>query len=124
MDKSLRKSARCRWPPTWIGWRDHLFSVECRFELPMSLQGSSPRLEGVKRLHMQLGRWSQWLKWPVTLAVVGGLLAGAFFVNRTMQAERASEEGGDEVQAKRRAKNGVVTLSSEEVEEHGIECEA
>jgi cobalt-zinc-cadmium efflux system membrane fusion protein len=72
---------------------------------------------------MRLGRWLRWLKWPVTLAALGGLLAGAYFVNREMREERAAEAGGDVVQAPRRARNGVVTLTPDMVKDNGIQDE-
>jgi biotin carboxyl carrier protein len=72
---------------------------------------------------MHPGRWLRWLKWPVTLAALGGLLAGAYFVNRMRKEELAAEAGGDVVQAARRAKNGVVRLTHEMVEDNGIQDE-
>jgi multidrug efflux pump subunit AcrA (membrane-fusion protein) len=62
------------------------------------------------------------LKWPVTLALLSALLVGAYFVNGMMKAERKAEAEGEAVQAPRRAKNGVVTLSKEMVEDHEIKC--
>jgi biotin carboxyl carrier protein len=81
-------------------------------------------LNNLGRLRMSLGRWLGWLKWPVTLAALCGLLAGAYFVNRVMQAERAAEAGGDVVQAPRRAKNGVVSLTPEMVKDNEIQDES
>lgn len=71
---------------------------------------------------MRISRWLGWLKWPVTLAVLAGLLAGAYFVHDMMKAEREGE-GGESVKAPRRVKGGVVTLSPELIEKHGIEEE-
>ncbi len=72
---------------------------------------------------MRIGRWFGGLKWPVTLAVLTGLLVGAHFVHTLTKAERDAEGAGDSVKAPRRAKGGVVTLSPELCEEHGIETE-
>lgn len=69
---------------------------------------------------MRIGRWLTWLKWPVTLVILVGLLAGAYLLNGTMQAERKSEESGESVQAPRRAKDGVVTLDPQQAKRHGI----
>jgi hypothetical protein len=70
---------------------------------------------------MVTGRWLSWLKWPITLALLSGVLAGAYYVNGIRKTDRAAEAGGEEVQTPRRARHGVITLSSETVEEHGIE---
>src|SRR5262245_60995305 len=72
---------------------------------------------------MRIGQWLGWLKWPVTLAALAGLLAGAYFVHKAMKAEREAEGKGDSVKAPRRAKGGVVTLTPELIEKHGIEEE-
>jgi biotin carboxyl carrier protein len=72
---------------------------------------------------MRLGRWLWWLKWPAMLTALGGLLAGAYFVHVAMMAERTAEADDDAVRAPRRARNGVVTLSPEQVEDHGIKEE-
>ncbi len=72
---------------------------------------------------MLISRWSAWLKWPVTMAAVAGLLVGAYFVHAAAKAARDAEGAGDSVQAPRRAKGGVVTLDADLCAEHGIETE-
>ncbi len=52
--------------------------------------------------------------------VLAGLLAGAFHVHLSAKAEREAEAAGDSVQIPRRAKGGVVTLTPELIESHGI----
>src|SRR5262249_56769310 len=62
------------------------------------------------------------LKWAAALLVLGGLLAGAYFVNGLVRRERAAE-GGEQVQVPKRAANGVVKLGAQLAESHGIKGE-
>lgn len=71
---------------------------------------------------MRFFRWLRWLKWPVVLAALLGLLAGVYFVHKMMKAERLAE-GDEAIQATKRSGNGIVTLSPDEVKEHGIRDE-
>jgi biotin carboxyl carrier protein len=73
---------------------------------------------------MRISRWLGWLKWPVTLAVFAGLLAGAYNVHTMMKAAREAEGAGDAVKAPRRTKGGIVTLTPELIEKHGIKEES
>jgi cobalt-zinc-cadmium efflux system membrane fusion protein len=70
---------------------------------------------------MRIARWLCWLKWPVTLGLLSGVLAGAYFVNGRMKAERAAEAEDGAERTPRRSKNGVVTLGPEMIEGHRIE---
>jgi hypothetical protein len=71
---------------------------------------------------MRIRRWLGWLKWPVTLGVLAGLLAGASLVHDMMKVER-EREGGEAVKAPRRIKGGMVTLTPELIDKHDIEEE-
>lgn len=70
---------------------------------------------------MRISRWLSWLKWPVTLVALFGLLAGVYFVHTMTKAEREAEGAGDSVKAPRRTRGGIVTLTPELIEKHGIE---
>ncbi len=72
---------------------------------------------------MRFGHRTLSLKWPITLGVLGILLAGGYIVNRIVRAEREAEAGGDVVQAPRRLKNGKVVLTADLVKDHGIRDE-
>lgn len=72
---------------------------------------------------MRAGPWFGWLKWPLALGVLVGSLAGAYFLNGKMQAQRKAPGSGESVRAPKRAKGGVVMLDPETVEEHGIRDE-
>jgi biotin carboxyl carrier protein len=61
------------------------------------------------------------LPWPVTLAVLAGLLGLAYALHTRMQRERAAEAG--EAEQPRRAEHGVVKLGAKLAESHGIKDE-
>jgi hypothetical protein len=63
------------------------------------------------------------LKWPVTLALLGGLFALAYHINVKMQAERAREAESDKVQSPKRVKDNLVNLEEDVVEVYGIETQ-
>jgi HlyD family secretion protein len=66
-------------------------------------------------------RWVvAWLKWTLTLGLVGGLLSVAYWVNGQMRAERIREEAGDKVQSPHRTEDGVVDLGVEIADRSGL----
>ncbi|HJZ93226.1 MAG TPA: HlyD family efflux transporter periplasmic adaptor subunit, partial [Gemmataceae bacterium] len=62
------------------------------------------------------------LNWALVLTAVAALLGGAYWVHHQARQRRAAE-GGDAVQAPRRAANSVVKLGKELAESHGIQDE-
>ncbi len=67
---------------------------------------------------------STFVKWLLTLALLSGLCAAAYFVHGEMQVERAREASGDKVQSPRRARDGIVDLGVEMAERLGVQDEA
>jgi hypothetical protein len=61
--------------------------------------------------------WLFWLKWPIAVLVLVGLLAGAYKLNRLMQPEP-----GPDVK-KIETSSGIVKLGAELAESHGIKDE-
>ena len=69
---------------------------------------------------MQLRHLGQGLKFLAAGAVLAGLFAGAWFVNRWVQEERAAEGSGDKVETPLRAKQGIIKLNTELARSFGI----
>jgi multidrug efflux pump subunit AcrA (membrane-fusion protein) len=63
------------------------------------------------------------LKWPLTLLLLGGVLAAAYVVHGAMQRERAGETEGAGAEPVRRVENRVIKLGAALARAHGLDDE-
>ncbi|MGC8640597.1 MAG: efflux RND transporter periplasmic adaptor subunit [Isosphaeraceae bacterium] len=70
-------------------------------------------------------RWiAAWLKWTLTLGLVGGLFSVAYWVSGQMRAERLQEGDEETIQSPQRTKGGIVDLGVDGAKKFGLEEEA